>query len=211
MNYYEYRQFVIETEIGSLSEYPKKLHAIMGMNGEAGECIDILKKHIFQGHDLGINHLLNEMGDVCWYTMLLIIDLDIEPKYIFEYVDRLLHRDEPKDKPSYSDLMYYILDINRDCGSIVNVYYDTKSIPDQLMLEPLRNIFYNISMVANVFDRTLDDIFDINYRKVKFRYPSGFDSKLSINRAMTDESDKDRVMAEKNDYNMFRLSQYLVR
>jgi len=185
MNYYEYRQFVMETEIGSLSEYPKKLHAIMGMNGEAGECVDILKKHIFQGHDFNVNHLLNELGDVCWYTMLLMIDLDIEPKCIFEQVNRLLHRDDVIDKPSYLGIKY-ILDLNRDCGSIVNICYDNQSTPGPLMFEPLRNIFYNISMVANVFDRTLYDIFDINYRKVKCRYPSGFDSKLSINRAMTD-------------------------
>ena len=39
----------------------------MGLNGEAGECIDILKKHFYQGHDLDVDKLIDELGDVLWY------------------------------------------------------------------------------------------------------------------------------------------------
>ena len=40
---------------------------LMGLNGEAGECIDIYKKYLFQGHGLDRNHLAEELGDVAWY------------------------------------------------------------------------------------------------------------------------------------------------
>lgn len=43
------------------------LNGLMGLNGEAGECIDILKKHYFQGHELDKEHLAKELGDVAWY------------------------------------------------------------------------------------------------------------------------------------------------
>jgi NTP pyrophosphatase (non-canonical NTP hydrolase) len=43
------------------------IEGIMGLNGEAGECIDILKKHLFQGHNLDRDHLAEELGDVAWY------------------------------------------------------------------------------------------------------------------------------------------------
>ena len=39
----------------------------MGLNGEAGECIDILKKHAFQKHPLDEAKLIDELGDVLWY------------------------------------------------------------------------------------------------------------------------------------------------
>jgi NTP pyrophosphatase (non-canonical NTP hydrolase) len=39
----------------------------MGLNGEAGEAIDILKKHLFQGHELDTAHMAKELGDVAWY------------------------------------------------------------------------------------------------------------------------------------------------
>lgn len=43
------------------------LQGLMGLNGEAGEAIDILKKHMFQGHELDREHLAKELGDVAWY------------------------------------------------------------------------------------------------------------------------------------------------
>lgn len=43
------------------------LNGVMGLCGEAGECIDLVKKHVFQGHDLDKEHLAKELGDVQWY------------------------------------------------------------------------------------------------------------------------------------------------
>ena len=43
------------------------LNGLMGLNGEAGEAIDILKKYLFQGHPLNREHLAKELGDVAWY------------------------------------------------------------------------------------------------------------------------------------------------
>lgn len=40
----------------------------LGLAGESGECCDILKKHRFQGHELDVNHLIEELGDVMWYV-----------------------------------------------------------------------------------------------------------------------------------------------
>lgn len=39
----------------------------MGLAGECGEVVDLLKKHIWQGKDLDINDLIEEVGDVLWY------------------------------------------------------------------------------------------------------------------------------------------------
>lgn len=38
-----------------------------GLNGEAGECIDLLKKHEFQGHPFDRAKMIEELGDVLWY------------------------------------------------------------------------------------------------------------------------------------------------
>lgn len=43
---------------------------LMGLCGESGECMDILKKHLFQGHDLDKKHLAEELGDVAWYLAI---------------------------------------------------------------------------------------------------------------------------------------------
>jgi NTP pyrophosphatase (non-canonical NTP hydrolase) len=43
------------------------LNAVMGLNGEAGEVIDLVKKSLFQGHVLDTKHMVEELGDVAWY------------------------------------------------------------------------------------------------------------------------------------------------
>ena len=42
-------------------------NGVMGLCGEAGECCDIMKKHLFQGHELNRDKLVDELGDVAWY------------------------------------------------------------------------------------------------------------------------------------------------
>jgi NTP pyrophosphatase (non-canonical NTP hydrolase) len=56
-------QNVIEADV----EMNRLINGLMGLNGEAGEAIDILKKHLFQGHELDKDHLAEELGDVAWY------------------------------------------------------------------------------------------------------------------------------------------------
>lgn len=44
---------------------------IFGANGELGEVTDILKKHLYQGHALDVDHLAEELGDVMFYLVNL--------------------------------------------------------------------------------------------------------------------------------------------
>lgn len=65
----------------------------MGLNGEAGEAIDILKKHLFQGHSLDKEHLAKELGDVAWYLAITAdaIGYDLE-KVMMLNLDKLKDR-----------------------------------------------------------------------------------------------------------------------
>ena len=49
----EYQKLALRTENGMSRVFPRILNGLMGLNGEAGECIDLLKKCYFQGHELG--------------------------------------------------------------------------------------------------------------------------------------------------------------
>lgn len=47
----------------------KLLNGLMGLNGEGGEAIDIMKKHLFQYHPLDKTKIIDELGDVLWYIV----------------------------------------------------------------------------------------------------------------------------------------------
>lgn len=43
----------------------------MGLAGEAGECVDLIKKHLFHKVPLDRDKLIKELGDVRWYFEVL--------------------------------------------------------------------------------------------------------------------------------------------
>lgn len=63
----DYQQAALRTAPKDLPPDRLLLNGLMGLNGEAGEAIDILKKHLFQGHELDTAHMAKELGDVAWY------------------------------------------------------------------------------------------------------------------------------------------------
>lgn len=53
-----------------LEEKPELIGLVnvaLGVAGEAGEIADHIKKVVFHGHDLEVEHLLKECGDEFWY------------------------------------------------------------------------------------------------------------------------------------------------
>ena len=63
----EYQQLALRTS-GAKDPEHMVLNSALGLNGEAGEVADLVKKHIFQGHDLDRDKMAKELGDVLWYV-----------------------------------------------------------------------------------------------------------------------------------------------
>src|SRR5690625_16066 len=62
----------------------KLVNGVMGLNGEAGECIDIVKKAKCQGHKLDTNKLIEELGDVLWYIAETCTALNVDMSEVAE-------------------------------------------------------------------------------------------------------------------------------
>lgn len=56
------------------------LNSALGLCGESGEVADLVKKHLFQGHDIDLDHVAKELGDISWYLAVgaYAIGLDLE-------------------------------------------------------------------------------------------------------------------------------------
>ena len=63
----EYQQLAMVTLNPALNKKDVLINGVMGLCGEAGEAIDIVKRHLAQGHDLNREELIKELGDVAWY------------------------------------------------------------------------------------------------------------------------------------------------
>ena len=63
----EYQKLAMTTLNPALDKRDVLINGVMGLCGEAGEAIDIVKKHLAQGHELDREKLIKELGDVAWY------------------------------------------------------------------------------------------------------------------------------------------------
>ena len=43
------------------------IHAAIGIAGEAGELLDAVRKHVFEGQPLDRENVIEELGDLCFY------------------------------------------------------------------------------------------------------------------------------------------------
>ena len=73
----EYQKLAMRTLNPALSKKDVLINGVMGLCGEAGEAIDIVKKHLAQGHELDRDSLIKELGDVAWYLAETAYALDV--------------------------------------------------------------------------------------------------------------------------------------
>lgn len=64
-------------------DQPQFLHAALGIAGEAGEVVDIIKKVAMYGKPLDRDHLIEEISDLVWYTNLMIDAVDTTWEEVF--------------------------------------------------------------------------------------------------------------------------------
>ena len=76
MNFEEYRIAAQRTS-NTAARHEKILNGAMGLAGEAGEVIDLVKKYMFQGHDIDLDKLIDEAGDCLWYLAELSVGLGV--------------------------------------------------------------------------------------------------------------------------------------
>lgn len=67
MTFDEYQNEAMRTAPSFSDASENLLNGLMGLCGESGECMDILKKTRFQGHSMDVEHMAKELGDVAWY------------------------------------------------------------------------------------------------------------------------------------------------
>lgn len=76
----EYQTLAMTTLNPDLSKRDVLINSVMGLCGESGEAIDIVKKWMAQGHELDKERLAKELGDIAWYLAeaATALDMDLE-------------------------------------------------------------------------------------------------------------------------------------
>lgn len=105
----EYQTAALRTaQTDKLTARELLLNSALGLCGESGEVADLLKKYHFQGHNLDIDHVARELGDIAWYLAVGAYSIGYDLEKILQMnvdklkarypdgfsTDRSLHRDK---------------------------------------------------------------------------------------------------------------------
>ena len=87
----EYQKKCMRTADKTSSQ--RQLYCCLGLAGESGELIDHIKKVFFHGHNVNINYIKEEVGDILWYLSVLINDYDLKLEDVMKYnIEKLKKR-----------------------------------------------------------------------------------------------------------------------
>lgn len=79
-----YREDVLRTAVNN-SNIDSLTFSAMGLAGETGEVVDLIKKHVYHDVPLNRDKLIEELGDVRWYFEVLCNRLNVS----MEEIERL--------------------------------------------------------------------------------------------------------------------------
>ena len=79
----EYQELAMRTLNPKLDNKDILINGVMGLCGESGEVIDLVKKHLAQGHELDREKMIDELGDVAWYIAETAFALGTDLETVF--------------------------------------------------------------------------------------------------------------------------------
>lgn len=89
----EYQELAMRTLNPELDRKDVLINSVMGLCGESGEAIDIVKKWMANGHELDKEHLAKELGDIAWYLAEAATALEIPLEDVLQMnIDKLKKR-----------------------------------------------------------------------------------------------------------------------
>lgn len=188
------------------------LNGCLGLIGESGEIVDVVKKWKFQSGEnaeLPKDKLIDECGDVLWYCAEVCEGLEINMARAFREKLELCPGGADMD---CDDLPYWVFKISGFCGQIYGAYYwasgrfqrpEISSYRPAPIAYPAKinavgidawrffdTITWNIadilmlvqSFLRKFADSSLEEAMERNIEKLKKRYPNGFDPERSLHR-----------------------------
>ena len=101
----EYQKLAMTTLNRELSKKEVLINSVMGLCGESGEAIDIVKKWMAHGHELDKTHLAKELGDIAWYLAEAATALDMNLEDILQMNIEKLKKRYPEGFSSEKSLL----------------------------------------------------------------------------------------------------------
>ena len=147
-------------------------HALLGLIGEAGELVDIVKKYTYMDmrREKAKEMLKLELGDMMWYLAELCVGTGIPLSGLWADAGMLSLRDEANLQDAVAEVSYEAV-----------MLYRTRRVlnsPD-LTRQAATMILAGVMRLAGRIGASMEEIMDLNIEKLRTRYGDRFDADKS--------------------------------
>lgn len=169
------------------------LNGCMGLIGESGEIVDIVKKWKFQSGDhaeLPKDKLIDECGDVLWYCAELATGLDKNLSMLYETEN--FRFDDMREINEESPLEITVMRLSEIAIRPALHLFDELPVELEeggkayIRAQAISDIVGIMATIRDVLqyacNATLEDAMEHNIEKLRKRYPDGFDPERSLHR-----------------------------
>lgn len=171
----DYQRLAMRT---SPEGHDRMLNGCMGLIGESGEVVDIVKKWKFQSGDhaaIPKAKLIEELGDVLWYCAEISTAQMVE---MMPAVKAMGLEEIQYDGKLHIEALFL--------AKLAQSMTDAWLYPDEYTPEPLYILACIIDLIGYMLKTycgsTLAECMERNIEKLKRRYPDGFDPERSLHR-----------------------------
>lgn len=184
----EYQKLAQRT---SDAHHDRVLNGVMGLAGETGEIVDLVKKWRFQSGanaTLPVEKLTEECGDVLWYCAELAEGLNLQLADLY-HTSCAVYTSGDNSPLSIYDEAYKIMPIEYMALAMCAIAAQAGT-PDEENIEDVQDAQAVLVTMMHTLDRFLkkflkcdiETAMELNIEKLKRRYPDGFDPERSLHR-----------------------------
>lgn len=161
------KEYQIETRRTDNANYDRNYEAACFALGLVGETIELIDK---RGNNK--NAILDEAGDVMWYFARLADSQKMK-------LETILLGTGSTPTPSFHTLLVAAKDISEH---IKKQIFQGHMPKPEMLIGLLRNYLSQFQFMLGLYGVTLEEVLSNNVRKLRERYPDGFDTEKSEKR-----------------------------
>lgn len=163
----------------------------LGLIGESGELVDVVKKYMFQSGEnpeLPIDALESEIGDILWYCAQVFTGLGLKMSCYgsdFDDITAIIPQQIgfsvcSPDFEELFDLEWHCVDVSR---SAQRAYHLAFVAEDKYTLAAyVHMMIFTLALICAKIGTSIQTVAERNIEKLARRYPEGFDPARSMNR-----------------------------
>lgn len=184
MNLNEYQRLALRT---SGEGHDRVKNGCLGLIGESGEIVDIVKKYMFQSGEnppFPKDKFIKEMGDVLWYCAETVSGMELE-------LGTVLSPEKLYRLAGNTDVEFVAVTLSVQAAHVYNDFFYCHQT--EAALYGICNIYSALLRLCDLVGTTIDEVADTNIEKLKKRYPDGFDPERSIHRPEYEHQEPTKV------------------